>query len=62
MATTTASLTLSSADLLSDALSLSSTNTLYKAGTTTGLDQTTGLAKVYLDATTNIDIFPLSAL
>jgi hypothetical protein len=58
MATTTASLTLSSSDLLSDALSLSSTNTLYKAGTTTGLDQTTGLSRVYLDATTNVDIFP----
>ena len=58
MATTTASLTLSSPDLLGDALSLSSTNTLYKAGTTTGLDQTTGLAKIYLNATTAIDIFP----
>ena len=38
MATTTATLTLSSADLLSDALSVSATQTLYKAGTTTGLD------------------------
>jgi len=38
MATTTASITLSSADLLSDNLSLSSTKTLHKAGTTTGLD------------------------
>jgi|21_taG_2_1085346.scaffolds.fasta_scaffold45470_2 hypothetical protein len=39
MATTTATLTLSSSDLLSNALSLSATQTLYKAGTTTGLDQ-----------------------
>ena len=39
MATTTATITLSSADLLSDNLSLSSTQTLYKAGTTTGLEQ-----------------------
>ena len=38
MATTTATLTLSSADLLSYSLSVSATQTLYKAGTTTGLD------------------------
>ena len=40
MATTTATITLSSADLLSDNLSLSSTTTLNKGGTTaTGLEQ-----------------------
>jgi len=40
MATTTATITLSSADLLSDNLSLSATMNLYKGGTTaTGLDQ-----------------------
>ena len=39
MATTTATITLSSADLLSDNLSLSSTTTIYDAGTTTGLTQ-----------------------
>ena len=40
MATTTATITLSSADLLSDNLSLSTTTTLNKGGTTaTGLDQ-----------------------
>ena len=40
MATTTATLTLSSADLLSDNLSLSATMNLYKGDTTaTGLDQ-----------------------
>ena len=40
MATTTASITLSSSDLLSDNLSLSSTMTLYQNGTTaTGLDE-----------------------
>jgi len=58
MATTTAAITLTSADLLTDALSLSATNTLYKAGTTVGLDQTTGITKAYLTATTNVDIFP----
>ena len=40
MATTTASVTLSSSDLLSDSLSLSSTMTLYQGGTTaTGLEE-----------------------
>tara|TARA_R100001463_G_scaffold44303_1_gene92142 strand:- start:1075 stop:1515 length:441 start_codon:yes stop_codon:yes gene_type:complete len=40
MATTTATITLSSSDLLSQALSLSKTTTLYKGGTTaTGLEQ-----------------------
>ena len=58
MATTTAAITLTSADLLTDALSLSATNTLYTAGTTTGLDQTTGITKAYLTATTEVDIFP----
>jgi len=38
MATTTATITLTSTDLLTDSLSLSATQTLYKAGTTTGLD------------------------
>ena len=54
MATTTATLTLSSADLTSDSLSLTATTTLFKAGTTIGLDQTTGLSKkVYAAAQTN---------
>jgi hypothetical protein len=51
MATTTATLTLSSADLTGDALSLSSTATLTKAGTLTGLDQTTGVGRKTTTAT-----------
>ena len=47
MATTTATITLSSADLTGDALSLSTTATLTKAGVTTGLDQTTGVARKF---------------
>jgi hypothetical protein len=47
MATTTATLTLSSADLTGDALALTTTATLTKAGTTTGLDQTTGVARKF---------------
>tara|TARA_R110002012_G_scaffold14188_1_gene59280 strand:+ start:703 stop:1449 length:747 start_codon:yes stop_codon:yes gene_type:complete len=45
MATTTATITLSSADLLSNALSFSSTTALTTAGSSTGLSQTTGLAR-----------------
>ena len=42
--------------MFDDSLSISTSNTLYKAVTTIGLDQTTGLTKVYLTATTNVDI------
>ena len=56
MATTTATLSLTSGDLFDDSLSISTSNTLNKAGTTIGLDQTTGMNKVYLTATTNVDI------
>ena len=53
MATTTATITLSSSDLSSQALSISSTTTLLKAGLTAGLDQTTGLTrKLYATAQT----------
>ena len=45
MATTTATITLSSADLTGDALALSTTATLTKAGPLTGLDQTTGVGR-----------------
>ena len=56
MATTTASLSITSADLFDDSLSISTSNTLYKAGLTEGLEQTTGLNKAYLTATTPVDI------
>ena len=45
MATTTATITLESADLLSNALSFSSTSSLTTAGTSTGVTKTTGLAR-----------------
>lgn len=45
MATTNATLTLSSADLTGDNLSLSTTTSLSQAGTNTGLSQTTGLTR-----------------
>ena len=47
MATTTVTLSISSGDLTGDALALSSTTNINKAGTTTGLDQTTGVARKF---------------
>ncbi len=56
MATTTATLTLTS-DINTDALALTTTHTLNKAGTTIGLEQTTGLAKkIYAAAQTNVTL------
>jgi hypothetical protein len=53
MATTTATITLSSPNLSSQSLSISSTTQLLKAGLTEGLDQTTGLTrKLYATAQT----------
>ncbi len=51
MATTTASLTISSGDLTGDALSLSTSTQLKKSGVSTGLDQTTGVARKLLAST-----------
>ena len=45
MATTTATITLSSTDLLSDELALSTTATLTTAGTSTGLTSASGLSR-----------------
>ena len=45
MATTTATITLNSSDLTSNPLALSSSSTLTKAGTVTGMTDTTGLAR-----------------
>jgi len=55
MATTTATVTLSSSDLTGDALSLSASTTLTKADSVTGLDQTTGVArKIYTQNTADV--------
>ena len=56
MATTTATLTLSSSDLTGDALSLSTTATLTKAGTLTGLDQFTGVARKTFSSTSQVTL------
>jgi len=45
MATTTATITLSSSDMMDNVMSISNTSTLYTAGTNTGITETTGLAR-----------------
>jgi hypothetical protein len=57
MATTTATITLSSTDLLSDELSLSTTATLTIAGASTGLTGTTGLARKKTGNTSEYTLF-----
>ena len=50
---TTATITLESLDIAGDPVNVSKTTTCTKAGTTTDLDQTTGLNRVHLRSTTN---------
>ena len=57
MATTTATITLNSADLTTDALALSKTATLTKAGTTTGVSETTGVGRKTTTASSAVTIF-----
>jgi len=49
---TTATITLTSADIAGDPVNVSKTATCTKAGTTTDLDQSTGLNRVHLRSTT----------
>ncbi len=57
MATTNATITLSSSDLTGDALALSTSSTLTKGDTVTGLDQTTGVARKTFTSTDEVVIF-----
>jgi hypothetical protein len=50
---TTATFTLTSADIAGDPVNVSKTATCTKAGATTDLDQTTGLNRVHLRSTVN---------
>jgi hypothetical protein len=50
---TTATITLSSADIAGDPVNVSKTATCTKAGTTSDLDQSIGLNRVHLRSTTN---------
>ena len=60
MATTTATITLASTDLLSDELSLASTATLTAAGNSTGIENTGGLARKTTGNTTEYTLFDAS--
>ena len=57
MATTTATITLSSTDLLSDELSLNTTATLTAAGNSTGLTLASGLSRKKTGNTTEYTLF-----
>ena len=54
MATTTATITLASSDMMDSALSISNTSTLYTAGTNTGITETTGLGRKKFASSSNI--------
>jgi hypothetical protein len=60
MATTTATITLASTDLLTDELALTSTATLTTAGTSTGLVSTSGLGRKTTGNTTEYTLFDAS--
>jgi len=61
MATTTAQLIITSTDLLSDSLSLSSIATLTTAGSATGLTGTEGLGRKKTGSTTEYTLFDANA-
>jgi hypothetical protein len=53
----TATITLTSSDIAGDPVNISKTSSCYKAGTTTPLDETTGLNKIILTTTTNKELY-----
>ena len=57
MASTTATLTLASADMLTDNLSFTTTSSFSTAGTATGLSNTTGLARKVTTSTDQYTLF-----
>jgi hypothetical protein len=59
MATTTATITLASTDISDNAISISNTATLTKAGSTTGLDQTSGISRRTLAAVATVKLIDL---
>ena len=60
MATTTATITLASSDMMDNAISISNTSTLYTAGTETGLTETTGLARRKFASTSKVDLLTIA--
>ena len=61
MATTTATITLNSTDLLSDELALSTTATLTSAGTSTGLTTAEGLSRKKTTSSSQYTLFSASS-
>tara|TARA_R100001510_G_scaffold43768_1_gene40224 strand:+ start:65 stop:472 length:408 start_codon:yes stop_codon:yes gene_type:complete len=61
MATTTATITLNSTDLLSDELALSTTATLTSAGTSTGLTTAEGLSRKKTTSNSQYTLFSASS-
>ena len=59
MATTTATITLASSDIADNGISISNTATLTKAGSTTGLDQTSGISMRTLASTSTVKLIDL---
>ena len=60
MATTTATITLSSSDISDNALSISNTATLTTAGTDTGITETTGLARKKVASSSLADLITVA--
>jgi len=61
MATTIATITLSSADIMDNSISISNTATLTDAGNDTGVTKTTGLSRVTTSATSNVVLLDSAA-
>ena len=61
MATINATLTVSSSDLTSNNLSLSKQMTMHKAGTSTGLELTSGLVRSTFTSTNHVDLITSGA-
>ena len=57
MATTTATITINSSDLTGDPLALSTTATLYKAGQTVGLENTSGVGRTKSTASGAVTLY-----
>jgi hypothetical protein len=61
MATTTATITLASGDMMDNSISISNTATLTNQGNDTGMTKTTGLTRITTSATSNVVILDSGA-
>ena len=60
MATTTATITLASTDIMDNSISISNTATLTTAGAATGLTETTGLARRKFASSSKVDLVTIA--